>query len=1464
MTSSERSHGFSRGKYQFLHFGRGSATSLALCLLLSTVVVLIAGPLDEASADTPADPVATITNLRLETKVGVVVTAIDSSANTLDVEELADVWGSALPTSFDIYVDDERMTVSARSCTGSTCAYTVTRAVGSTTPAGHSVGATVTRVWTTTPYIVESNKAFGLKVSATVGVSTTDGDEHTATGWSDATGEAFDAGSCPIGTNPEVRTWTVTDTRYSNPKVKVGLTSSDLSTSSPESAPYSFSAKATNLAEGANTVEVLAKAQADKTITVYKVKEYVYRNGGGPGNDCYPATGSLGSAWSEVPTSYLTGVNANEVERVTLSNFDAGSSQNEIQKIVLSGLDPGVKEQQRMTLSNFNTNNDTFQLKWGSTTNSAVFKKGGSVTSPQVAYTEANLKTAIDALLVANSISATVTISNRSDSGFTITYSSFVEIPEELTVVNGTSLPTSPTVDQPVSGSLAESQSHSAAESFSLTYGGETRSFTHSSNASISAIDAFLEEKFTSDGTDDDFVVTENSANAAIDGSETDADFRIEFTGLLNGQPVSDSAIVVACAGCTSSSITTVQNGQSGVTDSFTLTYKDGGSQVFTHGSSASASAIDTWLELNETTVYPDNGDDFDVSGTTDAGPFLIRYDGFPGLNISSTQVARTACSGCTALVETVRDGAIFAGPTTTQNVVQTAESGPSAPADTTRLAASLQVTVDLIAPTLNQFNQFKGDRYIAPQGGTAQLTLGSNEGPPGSTGLIRLDAYSLNSPETTSETEPDPAFSFILPEVTFASSGQFNFKVEPLFPIPCSALVGEYLVTSTFYETKDAIGNTFALGSTADVGVLKVTPGDDLSTTTGFWGVNGDGTYSELDTGFTATKNKGNKRISTSPGVLHATTLLDATGRCTDDMPVLDFDRLTNEVQRVDLSAFQQGGGQNPTQPQLKLAVVIDGPTPLIVEGGTVTRGSTYTEQGLEAAIAEIQIDGNPLTVDVENVADNGFDVVYTEDFGETDIEFVLWALRVGDPGKDATASEVIQGGRETFDMTLEAPAGFRFEKTGQYFTKVIGGEWLPEEEFSYTNTSLWGGTDVTSQLVAENGPTGGFAAGRDVYNPSYHRYDSSSGFESIAPPQSAEVEIDLVDFDENSSFLIEINNVATAPIDGEATAETIELAIEAVRPSSNVRVSVVGSIPYRVISIDFNDGNDLVTSYYEGTDLEVAALVTEGSVGSATAETVARGHGELLRIRLDGLGSEVPADWAIFARARVRYNGEASTSYALPVECQSFSVRSSSHVDDYGASEPAASLTDISSYNFRYAPGSPVIGTSALPPAYVGMPYSEMLTGSNGLAWDVLDPGNLPAGLSVAADGTVSGTPGPGGLGLNVFQASLDGQCGSTFKSVALTVIDLRVESGPVLTNGVEGIVYEYQLTAAGGDDPYAWEVVDGDLPGGLLLDDGKIQGMPNAAGTYTFKVMVTDSRMATATKTLTITIDPPPPTP
>jgi len=79
--------------------------------------------------------------------------------------------------------------------------------------------------------------------------------------------------------------------------------------------------------------------------------------------------------------------------------------------------------------------------------------------------------------------------------------------------------------------------------------------------------------------------------------------------------------------------------------------------------------------------------------------------------------------------------------------------------------------------------------------------------------------------------------------------------------------------------------------------------------------------------------------------------------------------------------------------------------------------------------------------------------------------------------------------------------------------------------------------------------------------------------------------------------------------------------------------------------------------------------------------------------------------------------------------------------------------------------------------------------------------------------------------------------------------------------LPSGTIGKGYEATLEVKGGDPPYAWSIVSGNLPPGLTLkkESGRITGIPTAEGAWKFVVKVADKNGLSAQKSFEVSVGP-----
>lgn len=170
-------------------------------------------------------------------------------------------------------------------------------------------------------------------------------------------------------------------------------------------------------------------------------------------------------------------------------------------------------------------------------------------------------------------------------------------------------------------------------------------------------------------------------------------------------------------------------------------------------------------------------------------------------------------------------------------------------------------------------------------------------------------------------------------------------------------------------------------------------------------------------------------------------------------------------------------------------------------------------------------------------------------------------------------------------------------------------------------------------------------------------------------------------------------------------------------------------------------------------------------------------------------------------------------------------------------------------------------------LPNAAAGSPYSLMLQASGGrFGYSfVTASGTLPAGLSLATSGLLSGTPTQTGT----FQFTVRaGDCVGAIGTApcnpvfASKTFSLTVTSPVTITNSfvAEGAVcqpYSQGMTVSGGNQPYTWTAQN--LPPGLSISaaTGLISGTPSQEGQFTADIRVTDAAQQTTTRSYLFTI-------
>jgi hypothetical protein len=168
--------------------------------------------------------------------------------------------------------------------------------------------------------------------------------------------------------------------------------------------------------------------------------------------------------------------------------------------------------------------------------------------------------------------------------------------------------------------------------------------------------------------------------------------------------------------------------------------------------------------------------------------------------------------------------------------------------------------------------------------------------------------------------------------------------------------------------------------------------------------------------------------------------------------------------------------------------------------------------------------------------------------------------------------------------------------------------------------------------------------------------------------------------------------------------------------------------------------------------------------------------------------------------------------------------------------------------------------ISTQSLKAAAVGSPYSATLEGS-GLPSDVtwaVTAGALPAGLTLSADGVISGTATAiGSSTFTVKATAKEKNFGPTrvdSKQYTLNVESLAASASRKVAE--VGVRFSSSLLGSGGQAPYTWSATG--LPAGLAVSsNGAITGVPARAGSYPVGLHLVDANGSDANIQLTLVV-------
>lgn len=169
-------------------------------------------------------------------------------------------------------------------------------------------------------------------------------------------------------------------------------------------------------------------------------------------------------------------------------------------------------------------------------------------------------------------------------------------------------------------------------------------------------------------------------------------------------------------------------------------------------------------------------------------------------------------------------------------------------------------------------------------------------------------------------------------------------------------------------------------------------------------------------------------------------------------------------------------------------------------------------------------------------------------------------------------------------------------------------------------------------------------------------------------------------------------------------------------------------------------------------------------------------------------------------------------------------------------------------------------IASSCPLPAGTAGNPYTQRLDARGGTApYSFAIDGNMPAGLRLNPDGTITGTPlvaGPAQFRVRVTDRR--GQSASSACSLAVDRGSFGIASCP-LPEAYSGEPYAHTISATGGNEPYRFNEA-APLPTGLRISpDGYLSGVLDRPGTYPVALRVTDQTGLSATRSCNLTVRP-----
>lgn len=350
-------------------------------------------------------------------------------------------------------------------------------------------------------------------------------------------------------------------------------------------------------------------------------------------------------------------------------------------------------------------------------------------------------------------------------------------------------------------------------------------------------------------------------------------------------------------------------------------------------------------------------------------------------------------------------------------------------------------------------------------------------------------------------------------------------------------------------------------------------------------------------------------------------------------------------------------------------------------------------------------------------------------------------------------------------------------------------------------------------------------------------------------------------------------VNLVTDVPIDGALTlteglvnagSNTLNLGASATYSRTNGYVtgnvkktfSGAGSFSYPIGTANGYSPVDVVAA--SGGDL--TAKATQGAHGSPFSANSLQRYWTLTN------GGLTSADLTFHYIDPTDISG-TEASYSIRKRSGSIWTSPGGTVD---ATNNEATITGVTSFSDWTLAECPTLtmtpAAGALTGGNQGIPYSETFVASNGQSpySYAVTSGSLPGGLSLASNGSLTGTPSaPGSFAFNVTATDTAGCMVTQSYTLDITGCPVITLTPSTLPNGGGiGAAYSQFIVASGGQAPYTWSITSGALPGGISLttvNDSTVQvsGNFSADGVFNFTLEAEDANTCTGDNAYTLVV-------